>query len=68
MESLELDVPALIPQRVHDYLQIFGTSDVTCHDPVIGPIQEDLSKELERLSLGNIIGRQDEALVSREEL
>jgi hypothetical protein len=44
MEGLELNVPALIPKRVHDDLQILCASDITRHDPIVGPIQENLAK------------------------
>ena len=38
VERLELDVLALVPQRIHNYLEVLRTRDIPCHDPVICPV------------------------------
>lgn len=44
MERFELDIPTLIPQRVHDDLKVLRTSDIAGHDPIVCPVQQDLAK------------------------
>jgi hypothetical protein len=68
MERLELDVPALVPQKVHHHLEIRVVGDVARHDRVVCAVEEDLPEKLERLPLGHVVGREDEGVVHGEEL
>ena len=68
MKCLVLDIPALIPQCVHDDLQILRASDVPGHAGVVASIEEDLAEEFERLSFGDVVWRQNERLIGCEEL
>lgn len=46
MESLKLDVPAVVSQQVHHQLQVLRFTDVFCHDSKIIPVQKKFPKEL----------------------
>ena len=60
MESLELDVLALVAKEVHHHLEIDIVRDVTRHDAEVGTVKEYLAKQLERLPLRHVVGRLDE--------
>lgn len=68
MERLELDVPALIPQKVHHHLEIGLVRDVAGHDRVVSAVEEDLAEELDRLALCDVVGGEDQGGVGGEEL
>ena len=55
MECFELYVLALIPKKVHHHLQVGLVGDIPRHHVEVGPIEEDLTEELERLSFGDIV-------------
>ena len=68
VESLELNVLALISQEVHHHLQVRLIRDVSCHDVEVSPVQQDLAEELQRLSLRDVVLGSDEGRVGGEEL
>ena len=43
MESLELDVPAVVSEHGHHQLQVLRVADVARHRREVVPIQEELS-------------------------
>jgi hypothetical protein len=47
VESLELDVLALVSKHVHHHLQVAFLSNVSSHDIEIGTVEEDLAEQLE---------------------
>ena len=61
MEGLELNVLALIPKKVHHHLEIRLARDVPGHHVEVRTIQEDLAEEFERLTLGDVIVREDQS-------
>ena len=61
VEGLELNVLALIPKEVHHHLEIRLTRDIPGHDVEVRTIQEDLAEEFERLTLGDVIVREDQS-------
>lgn len=68
MKRLKLDIPTLVPQKVHHRLEVRLVRDEPSHDGVVGPVEEDLAEELEGLTLGHIVGGEDEGLIHFEEL
>jgi hypothetical protein len=68
VKRLKLDIPALVSQKVHHHLQVCLRADVAGHDTVIRPIEQDLAKQLERLSLVDVVGGENERRIHREEL
>ena len=60
VESLKLDVLALISQEVHHHLEVCFVGDILGHDVEVGSVKEDLPQQLERLPLCDIIVGQDE--------
>lgn len=68
VEGLKLDVAALVPEQVHHHLEVGLVGDVARHDLVVGSVEEDFSEELDRLAFGDVVGREDESRVRREEL
>ena len=67
MERLKLDVLTLVPEHVHHHLQVGLVGDIPGHNIEICAVKQDLSEELERLSLGYIVLRQDKGGVRSEE-
>lgn len=68
VEGLKLDVAALVPEQVHHHLEVGLIGDVARHDLVVGSVEEDFSEELDGLAFGDVVGREDESRVRREEL
>lgn len=68
VERLELNVPAPIPQEVHHHFEVRLRSDVPRHDGVISAVEQDLAEKLDRLTLGDIVGREDKCRVGLEKL
>lgn len=68
MERLELDVPALIPQKVHHHLEIGLVRDVAGHNRVVSAVKEDLAEELDGLALCDVVGGENQSGVGGEEL
>ena len=68
MERLELNILALIPQKIHHHLQIGVVGDVPCHDGEVGAVEQDFAEKLERLAFGNVVGGLDEGGIRFEEL
>ena len=50
----------VILQQVHAQLQMLAAVDVLCHHAIVGPVQEYLSKKLDRLSLRHVRVRLDQ--------
>ena len=46
MESLKLNIAAVISQHVHHQLQILGPTDVLGHDSEVVSVQKKFSQEL----------------------
>ena len=67
MERLKLDVLTLVPEHVHHHLQVGLVGDIPGHNIEICAVEQDLSEELKRLSLGYIVLRQDKGGVRSEE-
>lgn len=59
MECLELDISALIPQKIHHHLQVRLVRNVSGHDAVVCPVQEDLAQQFKGLSLCDVVGGED---------
>lgn len=68
MESFKLDILALIPQSVHDDLQVLHAGDVSGHDCVVAPVEQYLAEQLEGLTFRYIIRREHKGLVCCEKL
>jgi len=68
VESFELDVSALVPKQIHHHLEVGLVRDVASHDGVVGPVEEDFSKEFDGLSFRDVVGGEDESGVGGEEL
>ena len=68
MESLELDVLALVTKQVHHHFQVGFIGNVPSHHIEVGPIQENLAKKLEGLALCDVVSGQDKCRKGREEL
>ena len=68
MKCFELNVPTLVPQKVHHHLQICLRCDISGHDGVIGSVKEYFAEEFERLPLGHVVGGENECCVHVEEL
>ena len=47
MERLELDVLALVTEKVHHQLQVRLRSNVSSHDGEVGAVEKDLSQQLQ---------------------
>jgi hypothetical protein len=45
MERFKLNIPTFVSQEVHHHLEIRLRADISCHDAVIGPVEEDLPEE-----------------------
>ena len=61
VERLELYVLALVTEKVHHHLEIRLARDVPGHHVEVRTIQEDLAEEFERLTLGDVIVREDQS-------
>lgn len=46
MESLKLNVGALVPQEIHHELQVLWFTDVPCHDCEIVSVEEQFTQQL----------------------
>mmetsp|Transcript_6194 Transcript_6194/g.24123 ORF Transcript_6194/g.24123 Transcript_6194/m.24123 type:complete len:221 (+) Transcript_6194:321-983(+) len=68
MESFILNVRMLVPQQVHDVLEVLLVPDVADHHLVVLAIQQDLAQQLDRLPLGRVVLTAQEAIVSLEHL
>lgn len=55
MECFELDVAALVAEHVHHHLEVCLVRDVAGHDIEVGAVEQDLTKQLERLPLRDIV-------------
>lgn len=68
MKRLKLYILTLIPQRIHHDLEILRARDKPGHDAVVGAVEEDLAEEFEGLTLGHVVGGEDEGFIGGEEL
>ena len=68
MECLELDVLAFVPEEVHHHLEIGLVGYVPRHYVEICPIEEDLAKELQRLSFRDVVVGEYKSCKRRKEL
>jgi hypothetical protein len=68
VEGFELDVAALVAQEVHHHLEVRLARDVARHDLVVCPVEDNFAEQLDRLALGDVVGREDERRVRRKEL
>lgn len=68
MERLELDVFAPVLEQVHHDLQVLLVRNVARHNFKVGPVEQDLAEQLERLPLRDVVRRLDQERVLREEL
>ena len=57
MERFKLNVPTLVPQKVHHHFKVGLGADVSCHNVVVCPIEKDLTEQLEGLSLCDVVCR-----------
>ena len=57
VECFELDVLALVPKEIHHHLEIRLARNIPGHHIEVRTIQQDLSKQLQRLSLRDVIAR-----------
>ena len=55
MESLKLNVLALVPEEVHHHFEVGLVGDVPRHYIEVCSIKEDLAQQLERLSFRNVV-------------
>lgn len=55
MERLVLNVFALVTEQVHGELEMIRRVHVLQHDTIVGPVEQDLSKKLDGLPLGNVV-------------
>ena len=68
MEPFVLNHFAIVAKQVHAYFQMVSTVNILSHDVVVDPIQQELSKELDRLALCDIrAGIDQNAIVALEE-
>lgn len=56
VESFELNILALVAQQVHHQLEIFLRRNVSRHHVKVCSIQQNLSQQLQRLSLRHVVG------------
>jgi hypothetical protein len=57
VESLVVDHLAVVPQQLHDNLEVFARVDILRHDVVVGPVEQDLPEQLDRLALRDVTFR-----------
>lgn len=50
MESLKLNVGALVSQEVHHELQVLWFTDVPCHDCEVVSVQEQFTQQLSHIT------------------
>jgi hypothetical protein len=67
VEPLVLNHFAIIFEQLHAEFQILPAFNVCHHHVVIGSVQQDLTKKLYTLALGNIGARLDECIEARKE-
>src|SRR3569833_329956 len=54
VETFVLHHLALVAQQVHADLEVLPAIHVLGHDSVVGPVQQDLAQQLDRLPLGHV--------------
>lgn len=54
MKSLIIDHLPVVPQQLHDDLEVFTRVNVLCHDIVICSIEENLAEKLDGLPFCNV--------------
>lgn len=68
VETFVVDHASIVPQQLHDDLQVLARINVLRHDVVVGSVEEDLAQQLDRLPLCNVAFRLDQyRVVSRKE-
>ncbi|KAI3487715.1 hypothetical protein L1887_48321 [Cichorium endivia] len=67
VEGLKLDVLAAVAQQIHHHLEVVLARNVARHDGKVGAVQQDLAEQLERLSLGDVVGRLQQRRIRRKE-
>ena len=55
VERLELDVLAPVFEQVHHHFQVLLVRDVARHDFEVGPVEQDLAEQLERLPFRHVV-------------
>ena len=70
MKPLVLHHLALVLEEVHAELEVGAAVDVGHHDLVVGPIEQDLTQQLDRLSFGDVALRlhQNAVVLGEEEV
>lgn len=63
MKTLVLDHLSIVSKQVHAYLQMFAAVDICSHNTVVGAVQQDLTKKLDRLTLRNITIRLNQCII-----
>lgn len=68
VEALIVDHPPVVPQQLHDDLEVLARIHVLRHHAVVCSVEQDLAQQLDGLSLRHIAFRRDQhCVVFREE-
>lgn len=69
VEALVVDHLPVVPQQLHDDLEVFAGVHVLCHYIIICPVEQNLAQELDRLAFCDItLGLDQPVVVLLEEL
>lgn len=63
METLVLDHLPIVSKQVHTYLQMLAAVDIGSHNAVVGAVQQDLTKKLDRLTLRDVTIRLNQCII-----
>lgn len=63
METFVLNHLSIVSKQIHTYLQMLAAVDIGSHNAVIGAVQQDLTKKLDRLTLRDITIRLNQGII-----